>query len=57
MERKAAEERLEEEQSKLDEAVHAARNAGDFKREAKELEKQLKRLHVSIAIIYLCIIY
>ena len=50
MERKAVEQRLEEEQSKLDEAVHAARSAGDIKREAKELEKQLKRLQVGIVV-------
>ena len=47
-ERKASEQRLGEEQSKLDEAVRAARNAGDVKREAKELEKQLQKLQVGI---------
>lgn len=42
----ALEQRLEEGQSKLDDAVKAARDAGDSKREAKELDRQLQRLQV-----------
>lgn len=45
-ERGALEQRLEEGQSKLDEAVQAARDAGDSTREAEELDKQLRRLQV-----------
>ena len=45
-ERKAFEERLEHGQAKLDEAVQAARAAGDFEREAGELDRQVQRLQV-----------
>ena len=47
-ERKAFEERLEHGQAKLDEAVQAARAAGDFEREAKELDRQVQRLQVGL---------